>query len=556
MKKSNVYARRAFLPIVLLLVLALTGCATVPPKPIGYVAPTASPSPSPESNATPPSDALQPTEPAAPIAVPSAETTQPAAAGNGPVTKVELFFSGMPSMMGFADAPQVTVYETAAEALAASVSLVWPGAAANYYRYGADVEKAYMALSKDQLLQRIGDPSFYLDSPLLRQPARLKRPGAQVITDSEPMNEPVPGYFDRYGGSAPAAKTSLSGTSVAVLAADPTALTLIVTDLHDLRADDGTLLSALTEKCLKTGRSVGVAAISSEFAGLIPDIGSNRTAFVWGSPPTGTRDYMLDFDEYKVGVSVDPETRRTAPRPFYVLCIGEQSAVDTFFKALSERLNRELSGNGVYKLRTAIFGSGLVPPGYQMGGNMRYLSGQGVTAVPDANAPGGVSLIELKASQQARYLEWEIDYKAHPSDPRGAALSAGDFAFFATATAGGHETELTDASWSVSAVDGGNVKIKLRLGLPSGVLSQGQYTLSVEGCLIAPADKPGADWIGEFGYDADGALLLDAEQDRTAFDGSRTLFLSRLIDALGQANASRTGLTPLGIVTFSLTVYA
>ncbi|MCL1964002.1 MAG: hypothetical protein FWF69_02950, partial [Firmicutes bacterium] len=115
---------------------------------------------------------------------------------------------------------------------------------------------------------------------------------------------------------------------------------------------------------------------------------------------------------------------------------------------------------------------------------------------------------------------------------------------------------LPHLTWSVLDTAGGTVTLRLRLDLPQGILTQGSYTLRLLGSLAAPGDLPGSDWLGEFGYDADGAQIHDMEQDTLAFDGSRTLFLSRLIDALGKANMNRTGVTPLGMVAIALVVYA
>lgn len=191
-----------------------------------------------------------------------------------------------------------------------------------------------------------------------------------------------------------------------------------------------------------------------------------------------------------------------------------------------------------------------------MAGHMRYLSGQGVTAVADPSDPAGVALVELKASQQTRYLEWELDYTVHASDPRGASLAAEDFTFIAEAVSAQQRTVLPNLSWQIAAAQGNTVTLRLRLELPQGALSSGSYTMEIFGSLAAPDELPGSDWAADFGYDADGAQILQMEQGTLAFDGSRTLFLSRLIDTLGVANLGRLGVTSLGMVSLALTVYA
>lgn len=551
------HKRPILLALILVLGLMITGCATIPPEPITGSQPTQAPTDAPEETTAPEGEGatLAPEgEGTTPTATAAARSNQPSIA---PQT-VELFYSGMPSLMGFADAHQTTIYENTMDALPALVSLCWPSATTTYYRYGADISKDDMRLGKEQLLARVGDPSFYRDTELTEQPARLKREGLPLISDAVKMNEPIRSFYDVMGLTPPAARSTTSGTPVAVAASDPaeTSLTVIVTDLHELRMDDGALLTALNERSLQVGRTVGVAAISSEFAGYIPNIGSNNTTYVWGSPPTGTLDFTLDYTDYKVGVSIDPEQREMASRPFYVLVIGDQGAVNTYLEALSERLTREFAGNATFKMNTAVFGSGYVPADYELGGNMRYLAGQGVTAIAEPSAPGGVNLIELKASQQQRFLEWQVDYTIHPADPRGVSLTAEDFTFIAQAVGDSGTTVLPQLTWQIVSAEGSNITLSLRLELPAGVLPQGSYTLEILGSLAAPATLPGSDWLATFGYDADGAQLFDMEQNTVAFDGSRTLYLSRLIDTLGKANIGRLGVASLGTVSIQLTVYA
>jgi len=557
-KRKKIHAMLALLVFINLL---LTACATVPPQPYASYPAAAGPS-QPEGDEEP----LPSREPGviahrAPTPTAEAYATTAPALPPEPPGHVELFYPGMISMMGFADAPRATIYEYAMDALPACVSLCWPKADVSCYRYGGDADKESMLLSKDLLLKHIGEPYFYLESEWIRQPGRVKRAGMPVVSHAENFNEPIPGFYQATGLPAPSpvgeSVGRTGGTVDAVLASDPDSLTIIVTDLHELRADDGALLSALSERCLETGRSIGMAAIVSEFSGYIPDIGVNGTAFVWGAPPTGTRDYLLEFSDYLVGVSIDAQTREVAPRPFYILCIGEQGAVDTYLRALSDRLSREFADNGFYKFRSATFGSGYVPADYTLAGNVRYTGGQGVTAIPEESAPAGVNLIELKASQQDRYLTWDVEYKIHPSDPRGLRLAAADFTFLASAINGsGQETVLPHLSWEVTGAAGGSVTLRLRLDLPQGILAQGKYTLGIIGSLAGPGDMPGSEWLGEFGFDADGGQLFDMEQGVLPFDGSRTLYLARLIDALGKANISRMGVASLGTVVIALTVYA
>lgn len=556
MHPSTRCKRLSLLLLSLLMAAILTGCATIPPQQITGIQPN--PTAGQADNTMDETAGDGQSIPAATATPAPLQTASLTALEAEAPTSVELFYSGMPSMMGFADASQTTIYESTMDALSACVSLCWPMASTTYYRYSTDMAKERMQLTQEQLLARVGDPSFYRDTPLFQQPDRLKREGLPLETEPENMNEPVPSFWEITGAEAPSTRSAASGTPVAIAntAPESTSLSIIVTDLHELRMDDGRLLDALNERGLQLGRTVGVAAIVSEFAGYIPDLGSNSTTFVWGAPPSGTLDYVLDYTEYKVGISIDPEQREMASRPFYVLVLGDQAAVSTYLATLEERLTREFSASGKYQFRTAVFGSGYVLPNYTIAGNMRYTAGQGVTAVADTQSPAGVGLIELKASQEARYLQWQVSYKIHPSDPRATSLTAEDFTFAATARGDTESVNLPDLTWSLVQQTGDTLTIQLHLDLPQGVLVPGSYQLELAGSLSAPSTLPGSDWLSQFGYDADGTQLFEMEQNQTEFDGSRTLYLSRLIDTLGKANLSRLGIASLGAVSIALTVYA
>ncbi|MDR1600271.1 MAG: hypothetical protein LBS11_10455 [Oscillospiraceae bacterium] len=475
------------------------------------------------------------------------------------INRAEVFYPGMPSMMGFVDAPITTIYENTMEAIAASVSLRWPGAELLTYRFNTQVDKSDMLMPREQLLGTLFEPSFFREEPMNLQPPRVKpEDGLLRVRAGEPekMNEPIISFYELTGRLIPTAQGPAAGTVVALTASDPDALTIIVSDLHELRSDDGTLIAALSQNAFQTGRSIGILAAMSEFAGYVPDIGANKTAFVWGAPPAGTLDYTLDFTDYKVGVSIDPQTRATKPRPFYVLCLGEQSAVSETLTTLSDRLAREFASNPNFIQRTALYGSNYVPDGYSLQGRMSYSGGQGVTALADPAAPGGLSRIELKTTSSQRYLEWIVEYPANPTDPRAGRFQAEDFSFEARASNDGQGISLPGLTWSIAESTPTAVRIALRLDFSSGALPRGSYTLAISGSLAAPSELPGTEWVEQFGWDPDGADMLRVEQNLMPFDGSKTLYLSRLFNALGQAHIARVGNTPLGMVEIDLAVFA
>jgi hypothetical protein len=267
-------------------------------------------------------------------------------------------------------------------------------------------------------------------------------------------------------------------------------------------------------------------------------------------------DYTLDFTDYKVGISIDPQTRQTRPRPFYVLCLGDQNAVSETLTTLSDRLSREFANNPTFVQHTALYGSNYVPDGYALENSMTYAGGQGVTALANSNAPGGLSRIELKTTAGERFLEWKIEYPANPTDPRAGEFAERDFHFEARASNDDQGVSLPGLTWRIEERGAASVTISLRLSFPAGSPPRGAYTLSITGSLAAPSEQPGAEWVNQFGWDPDGADMLRVEQNQAPFDGGRTLYLSRLFNALGQAHVARVGFTGLGKVEIALDVFA
>ncbi|GHU73723.1 hypothetical protein AGMMS49992_13290 [Clostridia bacterium] len=566
--RYNIIMKRYLAVLACALVLALlASCAVKPPEMVsGYVTPE--PTMTPVATLNPIATPIGSTTPEPTNTPDDSNDTNDSnnsevgiAAVFAPKTtnRVEIFYPGMSSMMGFVDAPIATIYENTMEAIAAIVSLRWPSADIMTYRYNRDIDKADMFMPREQMLASLVEPSFFRETAMDSQPARVKPEDGTLRVrtgDAEKMNEPIASFYEQTDRLLPDVLSGAAGTVVALTASDPGALTIIVSDLHELRSDDGTLIAALSQKAFQTGQSIGILAAQSEFAGYVPDIGANKTAFVWGAPPSGTLDYILDFTDYKVGISIDPQTRVTKPRPFYVICLGDQSAVTETLTTLSERLAREFANNPTFVQHTALYGSDYVPDGYALQEHMQFMGGQGVTALSDPNVPGGLSRIELKTTTGQRFLEWTVDYPVNPSDPRSGRFQASDFNFEARVSNADQGISLPGLTWTVEESTATTVRINLRLECPNGSPPRGNYTLRITGSLAAPTDLPGTEWMSDFGWDPDGADMLRVEQNQLPFDGSRTLYLSRLFNALGQAHLARVGNTPLGSIEIEFVVFA
>lgn len=546
--------------VLALIVLSLSSCVITPPD---YIEPienaTATPEPAATNEPTAaPSDALTTTPPPTQTPTENEDEASDASANDDAadivfapaLERVEMYFPSAASMMGFADLPSNTTYEKTITATLQSAMITFPNAETLLFRYGASIPKADMLIERAVLIQSVTEPSFYLDSPMLTQPERIKPEDKPARQGVELMNEPIASFYDMQGKNPPTAIDGATGTVAALSRRDMDALTIIFTDFSELKSDDGTLISALATESMASGQTLAIIAMTSEFAGYVPDIGANKTAFVWGAPPTGSLDYTLDFTEYKVGVSIDPAKRVGKPRPFYIICLGPSKSVSdavTMIKSAAEDITGEPPS-------VALYLNSYLSAGYNMADHMEFLMGQAIIALPDTTAAGGVSRVELKPSKTERFIEWKVEYTPSPDDPRVGRFADTDFEFEARAAGDAEGRTLTGISW-VCEETGENVSITLRVEFPQGFVLPGEYQLTIKGLLKAPIDMPGLDWLPEYGFDPEGAQLLEMEQGDTPFIGDKTLFLSRLLRPLGGSHVARLKDEPLGEITLGLNVF-
>jgi hypothetical protein len=108
--------------------------------------------------------------------------------------------------------------------------------------------------------------------------------------------------------------------------------------------------------------------------------------------------------------------------------------------------------------------------------------------------------------------------------------------------------------WDITGASADKLTIELKLSFQDQALKQGDYSLEISGTLLPPEALPGEYGLLDFGWDADGETLLNIEQNNAEFDGSRTLFLSRLVNGLGNANKKRLVQAPIGSIEAQLTV--
>ncbi len=190
----------------------------------------------------------------------------------GPISdalKVDLFFDATLSMKGFVSTQATSSYQQVVPLLERGVIEGWNGGQATFYKFGDDIAplpgRTYLEAAK---------PAFYADSKY----------------NTKTLIERV---IDR---------------------AEPTHLTVIVSDLFQDNADVNQLSDRLKQKFIANNLAVGVYAIRSQFAGAIYDVGADNYTFSYRS---GDKN-----DTY---------------RPFYLLAFGSHADIAHYFEVLGSR---------------------------------------------------------------------------------------------------------------------------------------------------------------------------------------------------------------------------
>lgn len=487
------------------------------------------------------------------------------------IETVDLFLDATRSMMGFADTKSISLYEKTIDAAVSSIAQVFPNARRSVYR--ADVSRSDpedARIAPEQVVQQAMQPWFYLVEPYLRQPERVKLLGAQDLTEGQRMNQFLPSYYQQAGQSLPEGTAETDTPvdwAIRNLNKGGSRVGLILTDLSELQNHTGTLSQTLREQIFAQGETIGLLAIYSEFSGFVPVHGIQETWYEWGSVPSGSPEKQLDYGYYTLGLTIAEADREEALRPFYVLCIGESDVVNDFLAVLEQQLSALLGGEEKQsRVFRQVFDVDFAQAFTEIQRTVT-ISGQSTAGVNVGKQSGGMpgpGFVQLQRVQegQSRTVEFALTYLPKDSDPRIGTFVPDDFVaqavLYPLDEGGGKGGEAiasldpaVDLSIRIGQLNNAEkVEILLETAYPTGAIPKGDYLVEITLSLMPPSVKDAQPWVDRLNAD------LTHQQQTTAFDGSRTIGLTGLINALTGMQESMLAQAELGSFSFPLYVVA
>ena len=181
---------------------------------------------------------------------------------------VDFFLDGTLSMQGFVNPGDFTRYVKTLQTIESITISCWPDNQPTFSKFGAKI----LPLENREYLKAVL-PSFYNDKEIEQQT-----------------------HIDKV-----------------IDAANKNHLTIIITDLFQNDSDATFLITLLRDKFIKSGLTVGVLGLRSEYRGRIYDIGINHQVF----------DY-------------DSTTNAGQPRPFYLLMLGKHADIVYYYEKLKQ----------------------------------------------------------------------------------------------------------------------------------------------------------------------------------------------------------------------------
>ena len=180
---------------------------------------------------------------------------------------VDIYLDATLSMKGFIVSGTSSYYEQALQLLERAVGSGWKEGRIQYYKFGSLISPIE---GRDHL--QASQPRFYTN------PEYLKRTHIENV----------------------------------IAAANPTNLTVVVTDLFQNDADINLVTAKLKEKYLAKNSAIGILGVKSQFDGTVYDV--------------GIRNYSFKY----VSGEQDPERFR----PFYVLMLGRHADIQQYHEKL------------------------------------------------------------------------------------------------------------------------------------------------------------------------------------------------------------------------------
>lgn len=571
-------AKRVHLLLVLLLVLSLVaGCA---PVDVRRQDDTAVPSPtateSKTSGADSPATSVAPVQQVPGTAETPAETSTavPFTVSVAPVEgieRVDIYYDATLPMLGFADIPgrdagAMSAYLKLLDVLPSALTDVFARAAYRHYRVDTPSPAAPLAEMQPTTLM---SPSFYLTEDMQKQPPVVKLLDEDGKSEGQRMNEFMIGYYAA-NGLLPPGDTSMNESpsrwalTNASTQEDEHILSVVVTDLSELRRGIEPLRAVIVERIMDAGFTLGILGIHSDFAGFTPlFVGEQDVWMEWGSRPTGSIERTLVYEadlsrtrvstRYRLPMSIDPAKREAATRPVYLLCFGASDAVNACLRAV----DRRLSEGGVEGVQWRAYDAGYLPAGHTLDGRVTTVTPDGDNArmITKAAVPEGmVDSLQLftfdGSKDKERFVEFLVTYQPSIDDPRIGRFTKADFGITI------HHTPLDDAQPALQVdakvIDVGNDPVtgecvlRVRVDYPIGGSGSGEYDAQVQLTLKAYF-MPGGNQSDGFGAFINAS---DSIQDIAGFDGGQTLGMGRLLESLDAVRLSRAKDEDMGMFVY------
>jgi hypothetical protein len=247
-------------------------------------------------------------------------------------TTAKVFVCGEPSMMGFADWKNDTIYETAVSLLLDKLTEY----KTTFYRYdGYDFGEAdgpIVIPDSSSMKNAVREVSFYTSEGLTADgsiPSSVRRYNNDQIGSVTSVDAYVPA--ETLETAAAAEKFPLEN---AINLFDKNALNVVVSDLYELRNGSFELLTELK------GYDVGILAVQSEYSGTLRGFTADGSDLVWGSPRTGAykahsvksatykkNDGSTGTYNYNVFSGYGADERAAENRTFYIIFAGNGAQV-------------------------------------------------------------------------------------------------------------------------------------------------------------------------------------------------------------------------------------
>ena len=477
---------------------------------------------------------------------------------------VILCYDGTMSMMGFVDIHGMNEYRSSLSLVDSALTASFPASEKLHYRISS--QNTHDLLKTKDELNAVFSLPFYVNADFLTQPDQVVLQGKQGIQRGMRMNEPIKSFYHALGKPESSETTeSTSPASQAVHYLDDHSFLVLTTDLEEIQ-NTRTLINDIGTKVYANDMVLGITAINSTFSGFAP-IWSKGEAiwFEWGAQPTGSCNYMYDYIDYKIGETIDPKSRESKMRPFYILFMGNSDCVNTFAQSLESQLE-----TSDIPFNTVIFETDFSPTNYAMSESIDpdaiSIANYGINPLAKQR-PSSLFSIQLQGlpanvrKDDTRFIEVPVLFQPRPSDPRIRSFTKDDFileAYLQRQADDGYYGERMKAAGTIDTIFSvenqldGSVMLTITYYFPLQKLDVGQYLLTLGLQLTAPKRFTIPSWTEEYNMALSNTDILSLTNGTSSFNGTKTLGLTTFLSGMLEYQTKSVSSIPIGEFTIEL----